>query len=263
MNTPAAAIVVDNLSFSYERQMVLENASFTVSKGDFLGIIGPNGGGKTTLLRLMLGLLHPASGSIRIDGEPPAVKRRHIGYIPQETGLNKTFPVTVLEVVLMGLSGHRGLFRSLTGNDRLKALRLIERFGLASYVNRPIARLSGGQRQKTLLARAMVADPSMLFLDEPTASVDVAGEDDIYEYLKELNDEGVTVVLVTHNTGVLSRYVKSVACVNKQLFFHADGHIHHVTVKMSFGCVVDLIAHGVPHRVFDHHHHHHSGTTDD
>lgn len=252
--TTTPAISVSGLCFSYEQQLVIDNATFTVNKGDFLGIIGPNGGGKTTLLRLLLGLLLPDAGSVIIDGGSPAAKRRYVGYIPQETGLNKTFPVSVLDVVLMGLSGKRGLFSRVTSDDRMKALRLIERLGLTPFAHRPLAELSGGQRQKTLLARAMVAEPMMLFLDEPTASVDVAGEDDIYRHLRELNEGGVTVVLVTHNTGALSRHVKSVACVNKHLYFHADGHLDHTTVTKTFGCDVDLIAHGVPHRVFDHHH---------
>jgi len=162
--TTTPAIAVSDLCFSYDQQRVIENASFTVQKGDFLGIIGPNGGGKTTLLRLMLGLLHPDTGTIAIDGGTPAAKRRLVGYIPQETGLNKTFPVSVMDVVLMGLSGKRGLFARVTSDDRMKALRLINRFGLTPFTSRPIAALSGGQRQKTLLARAMVADPSMLFL---------------------------------------------------------------------------------------------------
>jgi len=258
MNSGVPAIDVRDLSFSYGSQTIIDHVTFTVGKGDFLGIIGPNGGGKTTLLRLLLGLLQPVGGSIRIDGELPKVRRHLIGYIPQETGMNKTFPVSVLDVVLMGISGRRGLFKNITREDREKAFSHLELLGLASLADRPIAQLSGGQRQKTLLARAMVGEPAMLFLDEPTASVDSAGEVDIYEYLQRRNEDGVTVVLVTHNTGAISRYVKSVACVNRQLYFHPDGKIGHETVNRTFGCQVDLIAHGVPHRVFHDHAEEHS-----
>lgn len=248
-----AAIVVDKVTYTYGGRPAVTDASFTISQGDFLGIIGPNGGGKTTLLRLMLGLLRPDTGEIRLLGAPPSKMRGKVGYIPQETNLNKSFPITVGDIVLMGLAGSRGLGRRFTKSDRIKAASIMERLGLAPLKGRPVAELSGGQRQKALLARAMVGDPEMLFLDEPTASVDMSGEDEIYDHLHLLNKTGVTVVLVTHNIGVLSQYVKSVACINRELYFHPDGKIDQATVNKTFGCQVDLIAHGVPHRVFDGH----------
>jgi zinc transport system ATP-binding protein len=247
------AIIVDKVCYTYGGRPAVDNASFTVEQGDFLGIIGPNGGGKTTLLRLMLGLLRPDTGDIRLFGAAPSKTRGRVGYIPQETNLNKSFPITVSDIILMGLTGLRGLGRRYKRSDRLKADILMERLALTPLKDRPVAQLSGGQRQKALLARAMVSDPEMLFLDEPTASVDVSGEDEIYDHLHLLNKTGVTVVLVTHNIGVLSRYVKSVACINRELYFHADGKLDQATVNKTFGCQVDLIAHGVPHRVFDGH----------
>jgi zinc transport system ATP-binding protein len=252
MSTPAT-IVVDKVFYGYGGRPAVEDASFSIGEGEFLGIIGPNGGGKTTLLRLMLGLLRPDSGQIRLFGEPPHKTRGKVGYIPQETNLNKSFPVTVTDIVLMGLSGARGLGRRFTFSDRRKADIMMERLGLSDVKNRPVAELSGGQRQKALLARAMVGDPEMLFLDEPTASVDKTGEDEIYNHLHLLNKTGVTVVLVTHNIGILSQHVKSVACINRQLYFHADGKLDQHTINKTFGCQVDIIAHGVPHRVFDGH----------
>ncbi len=247
------AIEVDRLVFSYGNQLAVDEASFNLPKGDFLGIIGPNGGGKTTLLRLLLGLLTPDAGSVRLLGGPPARMRRRVGYIPQETNLNKSFPVSARDVVLMGLIGRRGPGRGFTDGDRLDAERMLERMGLSDVKDRPLAELSGGQRQRVLLGRAMVAGPEMLFLDEPTASVDVSGEDDIYRHLRALNESGVTIVMVTHNIGVLSRYVKSVACINRRFFFHPDGKLDQATVNATFGCNVDIIAHGVPHRVFHDH----------
>jgi zinc transport system ATP-binding protein len=250
-NQPAVA--VENLSYSYDGLPAVDRVTFSIDQGEFLGVIGPNGGGKTTLLRLLLGLLRPDSGRVRIDGSPPEKKRYCMGYIPQETGHNKMFPVSVRDVVLMGLAGRRGFGRGFTQEDYRKADLQIEQLGLLPLANRPIGRLSGGQRQKVLLARALVGEPAMLFLDEPTASIDTTGEDEIYNYLSRLNEGGVTIVLVTHNVGVLSRYVKSVACINRELYFHPDGHIDQETVNKTFGCPVDIIAHGIPHRVFHEH----------
>lgn len=247
------AVAVDNLSYSYGGLPAVDGVSFSIDRGEFLGVIGPNGGGKTTLLRLLLGLLKPNYGRVRIDGTSPVEKRHQMGYIPQETGQNTTFPVSVRDVVLMGLTGKRGFFRTFTREDYQHADRQIEQLDLAALVNRPIGQLSGGQRQKVLLARALVGEPEILFLDEPTASIDVSGEDEIYDHLRRLNEEGVTIVLVTHNISVLSRYVKSVACINRKLYFHPDGHIDQETVNRTFGCPVDIIAHGVPHRVFHMH----------
>ncbi|MBN1757876.1 MAG: ABC transporter ATP-binding protein [Chitinispirillaceae bacterium] len=251
--TAEPAILMKDVSFSYGREPAVESVTLTVGHGDFVGVIGPNGGGKTTLLRLMLGLIKPHSGSVTLLGGTPHATRHRVGYVPQETGLNKSFPVAVRDVTLMGLAGKRGLGKRFLRADYLKADIMLERLGLSSVKNRPIGQLSGGQRQKALLARAMVADPEMLFLDEPTASIDAAGSDELYEHLRLLNGTGVTVVLVTHNVGILSRYVKSVACVNKTLFFHPDGKIDQESVNKTFGCEVDLIAHGVPHRVFHAH----------
>lgn len=257
MNTLPAVAVTD-LSFSYASNRAVDGVSFSIEKGDFLGVIGPNGGGKTTLLRLLLGLLKPETGTIRIDGESPRKKRGTIGYIPQETNLNKLFPVTVRDVVLMGLAASRGLGKHFTADDLVRTDAILDRFSLGDLAGRSIADLSGGQRQKVLLARALVSNPVLLMLDEPTASVDTSGEDEIYHHLQQLNEQGVTVILVTHNITALSRYVKSVACINRRLYFHPDGQIDQESVNRTFGCDVDIIAHGVAHRVF--HKHNGNGT---
>jgi zinc transport system ATP-binding protein len=249
----AAAIQLDNVSYSYGNETAVQSVSFSIASGDFLGIIGPNGGGKTTLLRLILGLLSPNTGTIRLLGGEPARTRMSAGYVPQETSTNKGFPISVHDAVLMGLTARRGMGRMFTKNDLLRANAALDELGLSTLSARTIGELSGGQRQKVLLARALVADPKILFLDEPTASIDATGSDEIYAHLQRLNDKGTTVVLVTHNIGVVSRYIKSIACINKELHFHPDGKLTEETVTKAFGCPVDLIAHGIPHRVFHRH----------
>ena len=251
MSAAIKAIELNNVTYSYASDMaVLSNVSFSIEEGDFLGIIGPNGGGKTTLLRIILGILKPETGRVLLLGDDPLKTRKHVGYIPQETNLNKGFPISVYDVVMMGLVSNRGLGRPYNRGDRQKTEEMLEQFGLQKIHRKPISELSGGQRQKVLLARAMVSNPQILFLDEPTSSIDTTGADEVYEYLESLNEKGTTIVLITHNIGVVSRYVKSVACVNRELYFHPDGKIDEVTVSKTFGCAVDLIAHGVPHRVF-------------
>ncbi len=253
INSSNYAIVADKVSYSYGNQLALEEVSFTIEKGDFVGIIGPNGGGKTTLLRLMLGLLRPDIGTITLLGAPPLRTRNKVGYISQETSLNTTFPISVKDVILMGVTGQKGPGGRYTSYDLQKAETIIDRLGLASVKERQIGSISGGERQKALLGRALFGDPEILFLDEPTASVDASGEDEIYNHLRLLNQSGVTIVIVTHNIGVLSRYVKSVACLNRRLYFHPDGRLDEETIEKTFGCQIDLIAHGVPHRVFQKH----------
>lgn len=246
-------IEIKDVSFSYGNEKVLENVNLSLEGGDFLGLIGPNGGGKTTLILLILGVLVPAHGSIQLLGKEPKETRKKAGYIPQEVSSNITFPISVLEVVLMGLSSKRGMFRRYTKEDKERALAVIEGLHLTGLVERHIGELSGGQRQKVLLARALVSNPEILFLDEPTASIDATGQNEISEYLKVLNDTGTTIVLTTHNVGAISTYIKSIACVNRHLHFHPDGKLDEEDLKAMFGCPVDIIAHGIPHRVLHKH----------
>jgi zinc transport system ATP-binding protein len=247
------AIEVAGVSFSFGEETVLQDVSLTVNTGDFVGIIGPNGGGKTTLLRLALGVLKPSKGTVRLLGEAPEKSRIRAGYIPQETSSNKWFPISVIDVTLMGLLSRRSMFRPYTRDDRDKAAAILKELNLSHLENRSIGELSGGQRQKVLLARALVSEPQILFLDEPTASIDTLGQDEIYEYLRKINASGTTVVLVTHNVGAVSSYIRSVACVNRRLFYHPDGMLDDETIAATFGCPVDIIAHGLPHRVYHAH----------
>lgn len=253
MSATGPVIEITNMSFSYGSGLVLDSANLQLEQGDFCGMIGPNGGGKTTLIRLCLGVIEPVEGTVRLLGGDPKKTRQRAGYIPQEVSTNMSFPISVIEVVLMGLAHKRGLFKRFTRQDRDMAYAILHEFNLHELANRQIGELSGGQRQKVLLARALVAQPEILFLDEPTASIDASGQNEIYDYLKKINDHGTTILVTTHNVGAISTYIKSIACVNRYLHFHADGKMDEELLKNTFGCPVDIIAHGLPHRVLQKH----------
>ncbi len=246
------AIEVKDVSFSYDKAPVLKDVSFSLEQGDFLAIIGPNGGGKTTLLKLLLGILKPNKGVIKILGRSPHNARHRVGYIPQTTDFNMTFPVSALEIALMGRLSRLNLGRWYSREDRSKAKELLRKVGMWDYRHTPIGKLSGGQRQRVFIARALATDPEILCLDEPTASVDPEFESDLYAFLKELNKK-VTIVVITHDVGVISSHIKSVACVNRSLVFHGEGHISPEMLNMAYQCPIDLIAHGIPHRVLPTH----------
>jgi len=248
------AIQVEHVWFSYEGSEVLRDVSLALKKGEFLGIIGPNGGGKTTFLKLLLGILKPDRGRILILGDLPNTASQRIGYVPQNTDFSTRFPITVLDVALMGRLAWSRIGKRYSSEDYEKVRIALEKVGMWEYRTRPIGRLSGGQRQRVFVARALVTDPEILFLDEPTASVDQEFQVDLYGFLKELNKD-VTIVVITHDVGVVSSYMKSIACVNKHLIFHEGGRITKEMVDMAYQCPVDLIAHGLPHRVLPTHEH--------
>ena len=246
------AIEFENVWFSYDRSTVLQEVTFSLEQGEFLGIIGPNGGGKTTLLKLMLGILKPDRGRIRILGQAPHDASHRVGYVPQGTDFNRSFPVSVLDVALMGRMSTSRIGRRYSREDREKVKDLLEKVGMWGYRNRPIGRLSGGQRQRVFIARALATNPEILFLDEPTASVDSEFQTDLYDFLKALNKE-VTIVVISHDIGIISAHMKSIACVNNQFIFHSGAEITQEMLDMAYQCPVDLIAHGLPHRVLHSH----------
>jgi zinc transport system ATP-binding protein len=246
------AIEVNDLAFYYEKTPILEGITFALKQGDFLGIMGPNGGGKTTLLKLLLGMLEPDKGEIKVLGEAPHDAKHRVGYVPQYTDFNLSFPVSAMNIVLMGRLRRSRMGKRYSRKDRLKAEEALEKVGMSDYRHQHIGELSGGQRQRIFIARALATDPEIFFLDEPTASVDPEFETDLYSFLKELNKE-VTIVLVTHDVGVISQNVKSVACVNRAMMFHEEGKISLEMIDMAYQCPVDLVAHGAPHRVFPAH----------
>ncbi len=243
---PFPAIEIRNLSFSYEKTPVLSDVNFSVDAGDFLAIIGPNGGGKSTLMKLIVGLLKPSEGDVRVFGEKVPSKKVSIGYVPQNTNRNLEFPITVAETVSTGLP----LYKS----NPQKVKEALETVKMESFAGRRLGELSGGERQRVLIARALAADPQILFLDEPSSNIDAQGQEDLYGLLAELNAK-MTIVIVSHDLMVLSNHVKSVACVNRTVHFHSGSKITPEMVQSMYGCEVDLIAHGVPHRVLGTHSH--------
>ena len=248
----SAVIEIRDLWFAYNGLPVLEDTHLTISQGDFLAVIGPNGGGKTTLLKLMLGLLKPDRGTVRVFGQTPRDAFRRLGYLPQHAEINQGFPITVVDVVLMGLIRQGRGWPRYSAADRKAARRALERMEMWEYRNRRMGELSGGQRQRVLVARTLVSEPELLLLDEPMAGVDTEGQTDFYDLLGELN-RTVTIVMVSHDLMVLSRHVQSVACVNRQVYFHDAPEITDEMFKMAFHCNVELVAHGLPHRVLGTH----------
>lgn len=219
-------VEVKNVSFSYGENEILKNINFNIHRGDYLGIVGSNGSGKTTLLKIILGLLEPSSGSVKLFGlENKDLKSRSkIGYVPQKvTNFDANFPATVMEVVLMGRYAKRGLFRKLTAGDRSSARHALERVEMEKYEDRLIGELSGGQQQRVFIARALVAEPEIIFLDEPTAGVDREAKDDFYALLKKFNlDLNLTVVLITHDIESITHEAMHVACLDQTLFFYGS-----------------------------------------
>nr|WP_279593720.1 ABC transporter ATP-binding protein [Pseudodesulfovibrio sp. S3-i] len=252
------------MQFSLGGVPVLENVDLRIELGDYLAVLGPNGGGKSTLLKLMLGLLKPDAGVIKVLGAAPGEAGGRIGYLPQHTVVAKSFPITVLEAVCMGMvqPGLRGIARRTHSKDeREKARKALERVNMLEYEKRSLIRLSGGQTQRVFIARALVDEPELLLLDEPTASVDSASRSSLFHLLNELNSD-MTVVMVSHDISSLSSGVKSVACVNRTLHFHKAPKITDDMFTMAYGgaddacCPVELVTHGhVPHRVLAPHDH--------
>ena len=244
---------IKNLNAGYDNSLVLKNIDFQVQNNDFIGIIGPNGGGKTTLLKTILGIIKPYSGSITYHFPDKSRDfRKYIGYLPQQNLIDKKFPISVREVVLSGLTTQKPLIFRFSGSDKKKADELIEKSGLKSISSNPVGELSGGQLQRVFLARAVISNPCLLILDEPGTYVDNRSEFELYETLKELNKE-IAIMLVSHDLGTISSYIKTIACVNGNLHYHPSNEINEEELNV-YNCPVEIIAHGpVPHRVLHEH----------
>ncbi|MCK5713642.1 MAG: ABC transporter ATP-binding protein [Hyphomicrobiaceae bacterium] len=240
------AIRFDRVNFAYGVAPVLEDVSFTIAEREFAAIIGPNGGGKTTMLKLILGLIEPQTGFVRVFGRTPVVARRRIGFMPQYPGLDTQFPVTVMDVVLLARLGGGHRIGRYSGADRAAAAQALEDLGLAAIGNRSYSKLSSGQRQRVLIARALASDPEILLLDEPTANLDPFVQDDLYELLHRLNEK-LTVLVVSHDVGFVSKYIEKVVCVNRRVVLHPASAVKGELVSMLYG--------DMEMRVVDHGHH--------
>lgn len=215
MNKPYA-VEVKNISHSYDKTQVLEDISFTIKRGEFVGIFGPNGGGKTTLLRILMGFNKPSKGKVHLFGKSPKDMRPKIGYVPQINRLDKHFPITVIELVLMGCLSSANPLGALPPSSKEKALIALEKVGLLEKKNEAFGTLSGGQAQRALIARAIVNEPEILFLDEPTASVDPAAEESILALLEQLKGH-ITILMVTHDLQTIVRKVEKLLCVHRHV----------------------------------------------
>ncbi len=252
-STETLALKVEHLSVRGRGQTILEDISFELEEGGFLGLIGPNGAGKTVLLKSLLGLIRPSTGTVRIFGKPPGQARGLVSYVPQYASFEARFPIHVREVVLMGRLTHHRLGQPFSAEDRAIAEEALARLEISDLADRPIGELSGGQAQRALIARALAAQPKLLLLDEPTASLDSRIGKDVYQILSECAEQ-MTIILVSHDVGVISSYVKTIACLNRTLHYHHSKEISGEVLAEVYGCPVDLIAHGHAHRVLPHHH---------
>jgi zinc transport system ATP-binding protein len=238
----SAVISFDQVSYAYGHSNVLEDITLEIEEEEFFGVIGPNAAGKSTLLKLMLGMLKPDSGEISVLGKSPKQASQNIGYVPQFPSFPRNFPIKVMDVVLLGCMGKRKKMGGFSKRDRdiaLESLRVVES---AELVNTPIQDLSGGQVQRMLIARALASQPEILILDEPTANIDVQAEENIFSLLKKYN-EHMTIIVVSHDIAFISGYVNRVGCLNTTLLCHETKAISGKTIEELYGAPVKMIHH--------------------
>ncbi len=238
-----SVIDIKNLSFAYDKQVVLEDIDLTVELKDFLAIIGPNGGGKSTLLKLILGLYPYKKGKISVLSNNPNSNLSQIGYVPQDTNINTDFPIKVIEVVLMGHKSTKRKLFGYTKDELSSALNALKQVDMKELAQKKIGSLSGGQRQRVMIARALCANPQILILDEPTSSIDIAGQKEIYQLLQKLNKK-ITIIVVSHDISVIVEYANRVAHINKTLSYHDISNQEnnfHIADDNEHFCEVELL----------------------
>jgi len=245
------AILIRDVRYSYNGVPVLKSIDLTVEEDDFLAVIGPNGGGKTTLIKIMLGLYRPDSGSVRVLGRDPVTAARKVGYVPQDTTTNRMFPIIVRDVIRMGLLG-RDMRKEVWGHEASIVRNALETVDMWEFRDRRIGELSGGQRQRVFISRALATEPDILMLDEPTANIDLEGQMKIYSVLKRLN-ERMTIVVASHDVTGLLGYARSMAYVNVTLHTHDVPHMTHDVLEQLTGTTFEhLCPVGVMSRMLDH-----------
>lgn len=262
INDVTPLVSVRDVSFTYGYEQVLKNISLEIYPKDYLAIIGPNGGGKTTLLKIILGLLKADSGQVNWSDSSDKTQsaKSQIGYVPQFATFEREFPLSVRDVVLMGRLNGSLWRQKISDQDEDLTSKVMHDLGLKSLSNQPIGKLSGGQLQRVMIARALVSSPRILFLDEPIASIDRDSRFKLASMLTDLNKE-IPIVVVTHDITSFATNVEHIACVNQTLYYHGDAELASGCLDEAYGCPVELVAHGVPHRVLQDHNHQPGVTT--
>ncbi|MFP3867229.1 MAG: metal ABC transporter ATP-binding protein [Desulfobacteraceae bacterium] len=250
----AKAVEIKNLYLRLNNLLILEDINLEIQEGRFVGVLGPNGAGKSSLIKVILGLVKPTRGEILVCGDPPRRLRRMgqlVGYLPQRPLTNPHFPVSALEVVLMGRYGHIGLVKRPDVTDKEIARQNLDRVGIAHLAERPIGELSGGEQQRVFIARALSAEPRLLLLDEPTVSLDVCSQDELYDIINKVKLElNLTVIMASHDIGAVATHVDDIICVNRRIHVHQPPPIGRIALENTFGCSVEFLFHGeIPHRV--------------
>ena len=244
-------VTLRDVGVAYDGYEALQHVDLEIADNDFLGVIGPNGGGKTTLVKAILGTV-PHTGEVRLAPELFRDKERLIGYMPQQSIFDRSFPISVLEVVMSGLQGQRGFHARYASGDRAKAQELLRTAGIDGIARKPIGEISGGQMQRALLCRAVISDPKLLILDEPANFVDNKFENELYRTLHELNRR-MAIVMVSHDIGTISSVVKEIVCVNRRVHRHRSNIITEEQLR-NYDCPIQLVSHGhIPHTVLEHH----------
>jgi len=244
------AVEINHLSVKFNEQLVLKDINFSIEENDFVAIIGPNGGGKSTLLKVILGILPSDAGEVKVFGKEPKKARDLMGYLPQNLDFDHDFPINVFDIVLTGR--YHGLFKKYSKQDKNAVLKALKDVDLHELKDRQISKLSGGQMQRVFIARAIVREPKLLIMDEPMASIDPEMQHTFYELMSRLKDK-MTIVLVSHDVGAVSTHVDKIACLNQELFYHGSVEDSANGLEEIYHCPIELISHGIPHRVLREH----------
>ncbi len=234
-------ISIKGLTVGYGNEIILKEISLELRENDFLAVIGPNGGGKTTLFRSILGLIRPIGGVVEIYGESPVTGVRNIGYVPQRGIFDSNYPICAEEVVLMGLRVHKGSRPFYSKEEKEMAEIAMEYVEMSDFRNKRISSLSGGQLQRVLLARALAPRPKILLLDEPTSSLDPSMKDCTYDVLKKVNKDGVAIMIITHDMTSISHDVKRLACMNRRIICNDRPEITEAMVELGFHCPPEFL----------------------
>jgi zinc transport system ATP-binding protein len=244
------AVEFKNVNMKYNEQYVLQDINFSIEEKDFMAIIGPNGGGKSTILKIILGLLKPNNGEVKVFKKDPKHARDLMGYLPQNLSFDHQFPISVYETVLTGR--YHGLFKGYKKSDKEAVIQALNNVEMQDFKDRQIGKLSGGQMQRVFIARAIVRKPKLLLMDEPMASIDPDMQSSFYKLMSQLKDE-MAIVMVSHDVGAVSTHVDKIACLNRKLFYHGPVEDSAKGLEEIYHCPIDLISHGIPHRVLREH----------